>query len=35
MPARTDEWLLVGASPIVWVVLYLLTGRAHILPWRR
>jgi len=35
IPGHTDEWLLVGASPIVWFLLYLLTGRTHILPWRK
>jgi len=28
------EWLLVGASPIVWCLLYMLTGHARVVPWR-
>ena len=28
MPSNNDEWLLVGASPIVWFLLFMLTGRA-------
>jgi len=35
IPSHKQEWLLVGASPIVWVLLYLLTGRARILPWKK
>tara|TARA_Y100000385_G_scaffold25212_1_gene24135 strand:+ start:69 stop:290 length:222 start_codon:yes stop_codon:yes gene_type:complete len=34
MPSNNDEWLLVGASPIVWFLLFMLTGRARIVPWR-
>ena len=34
MPSSNDEWLLVGASPIVWFLLFMLTGRARIVPWR-
>ena len=34
MPSNNDEWLLVGASHIVWFLLFMLTGRARIVPWR-
>ena len=34
MPSNNEEWLLVGASPIVWFLLFMLTGRAMIVPWR-
>jgi hypothetical protein len=34
MPSNNEEWLLVGASPIVWFLLFMLTGRARIVPWR-
>ena len=34
MPSNNDEWLLVGASPIIWFLLFMLTGRARIVPWR-
>ena len=34
MPSNNEEWLLVGASPIVWFLLFMLTGRARIVPLR-
>ena len=34
VPRNNAEWLLVGASPIVWFLLFMLTGRARIVPWR-
>ena len=34
MPSNNEEWPLVGASPIVWFLLFMLTGRARIVPWR-
>ena len=34
MPSNRAEWLLVGASPIVWFLLYMLTWHARMIPWR-
>ena len=34
VPSNRAEWLLVGASPIVWFLLYMLTGHARMIPWR-
>ena len=34
MPGNSAEWLLVGASPIAWFLLYMLTGHARIVPWK-
>ena len=30
-----DEFIYYGIAPTVWVLLYLVTGRVAILPWRR
>ena len=30
-----NEFMYYGFSPTVWVLLYLVTGRLAILPWRR
>ena len=30
-----NEFIYYGFSPTVWVLLYLVTGRLAILPWRR
>ncbi len=35
VPTNRTEWLLVGASPLIWFLLYMLTGRARILPWKQ
>ncbi len=34
IPGNRDEWLLVGASPIIWFLLYMLTGKPRFLPWK-
>ena len=34
IPSNNAEWLLVGASPIVWCLLYMLTGHARAVPWK-
>ena len=28
-------WLLLGLSPVTWILLYIWTGATGILPWRR
>ena len=30
-----DFWLMLVASPTMWLTLWILTGSARILPWRR
>ena len=35
IPANRAEWLLVCASPLIWFLLYMVTGRARILPWKK
>jgi hypothetical protein len=35
IPASRAEWLLVCASPLIWFLLYMVTGRARILPWKK
>ena len=35
IPANRAEWLLVCASPLIWFLLYMVTWRAIILPWKK
>ena len=35
IPANRADWLLVCASTLIWFLLYMLTGRARILPWKK
>ena len=35
IPANRAEWLLVCASTLIWFLLYMVTGRASILPRKK